>query len=56
MGNNKKNKKKVSRASLLDGDELSHQLQSALEATFARFDADGDGALSIDELQAFARC
>ena len=47
---------KEKRASLLDGDELSHQLQAALEATFARFDCDGDGALSTDELQAFARC
>lgn len=56
MPSKKKNaKEKDKKASLLDGDELSHLLQATLEQIFRRFDIDVDGALSIEELQAFAR-
>ena len=43
------------KVALLDGGDLSHALQGALESVFARFDADHDSALSEPELQAFAR-
>jgi hypothetical protein len=48
-------KSKTPKVALLDGGDLSHALQGALESVFARFDADHDGALSETELQAFAR-
>lgn len=48
-------KKAAKKTALLTGDELSDELQTALEATFVRFDVDGDGGLSVPELQAFAR-
>ena len=51
MGKSKPNK----RPSLLDGDWFTHGCQLALEQIFRRFDKDRDGALSEDELQAFAR-
>lgn len=51
MGKNKSNK----RPSLLDGDWFTHGCQLALEQVFRRFDKDRDGALSVEELQAFAR-
>ena len=45
-----------STARLLDSErELSPQLQNVLKEVFARFDTDGDGCLSVDELQCFAR-
>lgn len=55
MGSKKKGNKREQRASLLDGGELSHALQAALHQVFHKFDVDRDGALSTDELQAFAR-
>ncbi|KAI9216260.1 hypothetical protein BC828DRAFT_332435, partial [Blastocladiella britannica] len=41
---------------LLDDDDMfTPAFESALKEIFARFDADGDGYLSLDELHAFAR-
>ena len=55
MAPQRSKREKKGKACLLDGNELSHALTAALEQTFRRFDGDGDGALSIAELQAFAR-
>ena len=47
---------KKKRAALLDNSgDLSHAAVAAFEHVFNRFDLDKDGALSIAELQAFAR-
>ena len=43
------------REALLDGGSLSAKAVAALTITFERFDADADGALSTEELQALAR-
>ena len=51
----KKQTKRRPKEPLLDNGDLSHKLQAALEAIFVQFDADGDGALNTEELQAFAR-
>ena len=55
MSPKKDKKDKAKKATLLESGDLSHALTAALEQVFRRFDVDGDGALSIDELQAFAR-
>ena len=47
--------KRAPRPPLLNGDWFTPAAQQALEHTFKRFDADGDDALSMIELQAFAR-
>ena len=46
---------KPRRAPLLHGDWLDPQFERVLSEVFARFDADGDGALCTAELQSFAR-
>ncbi|KAJ1974672.1 hypothetical protein H4R35_003501 [Dimargaris xerosporica] len=42
-------------ALLNDDGDLSAQLEQALNEIFARYDQDQDGALKLEELQAFAR-
>mmetsp|Transcript_35452 Transcript_35452/g.60761 ORF Transcript_35452/g.60761 Transcript_35452/m.60761 type:complete len:192 (-) Transcript_35452:235-810(-) len=52
----KKTKAPPKGATLLEGEELSKPLESALAASFLRFDLDGDGKWCVAELQAFAEC
>lgn len=49
-----KQKKDASATPLLRGDWLAPAFQTVLNQVFARFDVDGDGLLSMEELQAFA--
>ena len=53
---NASSKPASNKVALLDSNDwLSAPLLKALQATFQRFDADGDGMLCVAELQAFAR-
>uniref|UniRef100_A0A7S2DM18 EF-hand domain-containing protein n=1 Tax=Octactis speculum TaxID=3111310 RepID=A0A7S2DM18_9STRA len=53
----KKASKKVTddRISLMCGTGMSPELVETLDSIFQRFDLDGDGVLSLEELQSFAR-